>query len=388
MKNKLKFLSAFALLVVGFANAQVGVGTTTPDASSVLDVSSTTKGFLSPRMTTTQRNAISLPAAGLTIYNTITNCLNFYTGTSWFEECGKSVYSTTSGGSAIVSGYTCSTASAGSLIVGSAVSGVTQTITATVTTAGTYAITATANGVTFAGSGNLVVGTQNIVLTATGTPTALGPFNYALSTTPNCNFDRTVRDFLPGELFVAPGATKVFALHNLGADTTLDPNTPVPGIHGNYYQWGRAAVVADASTSADPIATWNSTAAPNGAWLDGSKTANDPCPAGFRIPTKAQWDGVVTYNTVSRTGSFISSNTNFGSAIHYGPNATTKTLTLPAAGYRFYTDGTLSSRGSYGIYWSSTGNGTNAWYLSFNSTSANTFSSNRTDGLSVRCVSE
>jgi hypothetical protein len=52
MKNKLKFLGAFAFLAIGFANAQVGVGTTTPDASAVLDVSSTDKGLLLPRMTT------------------------------------------------------------------------------------------------------------------------------------------------------------------------------------------------------------------------------------------------------------------------------------------------------------------------------------------------
>ncbi len=296
-----------------------------------------------PRLTTTQRNAISLPAAGLTIYNTTTSCINFYTGTSWFEEYGSSVYSTTSGGTAIVSTYACSTAIAGSLIVGSAVSGVTQTITATVTTAGTYAITATANCVTFSGSGTVAVGAQNIVLTATGTPTAVGDFTYLLSTTPNCSFDRTVRDFQPGELFVAPGATKVFALHNLGANTTLDPNVPVQAIHGNYYQWGRAGAVANASTGSGAIGGWNTTNAANGSWSDNTKTGNDPCPAGFRIPTKAQWDGVRTYNTVSRTGTFTLGDTNFGSAIHYGPNATTKTLTLPAAGFRGSTDGTFYS---------------------------------------------
>ena len=89
MKNKLQLLSAFALLAIGFANAQVGVGTTTPHASSVLDVSSTTKGFLPPRLTAEQRNAIASPAAGLTIFNTTTNCLNFFTGTGWNEDCGK-----------------------------------------------------------------------------------------------------------------------------------------------------------------------------------------------------------------------------------------------------------------------------------------------------------
>jgi len=52
------------------------------DASAQLDVVSTTKGFLPPRMTTTQRNAITSPAAGLIIYNTTTAKLNVYT-TAW-----------------------------------------------------------------------------------------------------------------------------------------------------------------------------------------------------------------------------------------------------------------------------------------------------------------
>ena len=56
---------------------------TSPDASAMLDVSSTTKGFLPPRMTTNQRDAISSPVAGLTIYNTTKNCNETYNGSSW-----------------------------------------------------------------------------------------------------------------------------------------------------------------------------------------------------------------------------------------------------------------------------------------------------------------
>ena len=56
-------------MVVDAPNRSVGIGTTTPDASSVLDVTSTTKGFLPPRMTTGQRDAILSPAFGLIIYN-------------------------------------------------------------------------------------------------------------------------------------------------------------------------------------------------------------------------------------------------------------------------------------------------------------------------------
>ena len=51
-------------------NAQTGIGTTTPDVSAKLDISSTTKGLLVPRMTATERGAIATPAKGLLIYQT------------------------------------------------------------------------------------------------------------------------------------------------------------------------------------------------------------------------------------------------------------------------------------------------------------------------------
>jgi hypothetical protein len=63
-------------------NRNVGIGTTSPNASALLDVSSTTKGFLPPRLTTTQKNAISSPAAGLVVYDTTLGKLCVYT-TAW-----------------------------------------------------------------------------------------------------------------------------------------------------------------------------------------------------------------------------------------------------------------------------------------------------------------
>ncbi len=56
-------------------------------------------------------------------------------------------------------------------------------------------------------------------------------------------------------------------------------------------------------------------------------------------------------NTISRTGTWANSNTNFGSALHLGPNGSTRTLTLPAAGYRFVGTGQLLDRGFSGYYW-------------------------------------
>lgn len=73
MKKAYLLLSIIFLLVSANANAQIGIGTTTPDASAVLDLSSTTKGLLMPRMTTLQQTNLSSPAIGLMVYNTTTN---------------------------------------------------------------------------------------------------------------------------------------------------------------------------------------------------------------------------------------------------------------------------------------------------------------------------
>jgi hypothetical protein len=57
-----------AVLLTASTYAQVGIGTTTPDASSALDITSTTKGLLIPRMTAAQRDAITSPTQGLIIF--------------------------------------------------------------------------------------------------------------------------------------------------------------------------------------------------------------------------------------------------------------------------------------------------------------------------------
>jgi len=61
----------------------IGKGSTDADASSILELSSTTKGLLPPRLTTTQKNAIVSPVEGLTLFDTTLDKLNVYNGTSW-----------------------------------------------------------------------------------------------------------------------------------------------------------------------------------------------------------------------------------------------------------------------------------------------------------------
>lgn len=84
-KNKHLFL---ILILVAFesVSAQVGIGTSNPSDSSVLDLSSTTQGLLIPRITTSMRNSMASPLPiGLLIYNTDEMAFNTYNGSNWSD---------------------------------------------------------------------------------------------------------------------------------------------------------------------------------------------------------------------------------------------------------------------------------------------------------------
>ena len=87
-------LVAFSILTALVAHAQgVGINNPTPDASALLDLTSTDRGLLVPRMSTIQRNAIPVPALSLIIFNTTTARFEFFDGTAWvpFVRDGWSV---------------------------------------------------------------------------------------------------------------------------------------------------------------------------------------------------------------------------------------------------------------------------------------------------------
>ena len=72
--------------LVDFAGASgfgIANGTTVVNSSAQVEIQSTTKGFLPPRMTTTQKNAIATPATGLMVYDTTLNVISYYNGTMW-----------------------------------------------------------------------------------------------------------------------------------------------------------------------------------------------------------------------------------------------------------------------------------------------------------------
>ncbi len=173
-------LSTALFTVVAVSNAQESIGTNNPDPSSALDITSTDKGLLAPRMTTAQRDAIQSPAEGLIIYNLDVHCLEWYNGTNWFNNCTVP--------SVLVATLDCAagTASAATATENTAYTG-TATIPYTggngaaygsgspTASTGVTGLTATIQ------AGTLANGAGNLSLDITGTPTTSGTANFAIS---------------------------------------------------------------------------------------------------------------------------------------------------------------------------------------------------------------
>ncbi len=147
-----------------------------PDTSAMLDVSSTVKGFLAPRMTTAQRNAIPLPATGLLIYNTSTSAFNVNTGT-------PNAPSWTVVGS---SGSTTNTLTSSINTLTSTVNGVASTAPAVNTvsnSSNTNTLSTTVNGIT--GTGVSIINSNALSLSSTNlTSTVNGVASSALDLSP------------------------------------------------------------------------------------------------------------------------------------------------------------------------------------------------------------
>jgi uncharacterized protein (TIGR02145 family) len=159
----------------------LGVGTNIPANSAQLDVSATDKGFLAPRLTTAQRDAIVNPDDGLIIFNISSGCPNYYFGGIWFEWCGTGVLP-----AATISSLDCgSIATSGTLTQSVAASGVSSTIPYSGANGGTYsaqsfASTGVAGLAANLASGTLASGSGSVSYTISGTPASVGTASFNL----------------------------------------------------------------------------------------------------------------------------------------------------------------------------------------------------------------
>jgi uncharacterized protein (TIGR02145 family) len=240
-------------------------------------------------------------------------------------------------------------------------------------------------------AGTLAIGSGSLVFKIGGVPSGLGSGSFVVAFG---GFTCTVSFEVLGKCraYVSATTQKPFLCYNLGAaNTQADPFTPSWEINGGYWQWGRKEESAAGPTganeeqaNADGIAGWNEEMAPNMSWVDASKTSLDPCPAGYRVPTLADWKGVLAHNPRAIMGSWAGGTSNYDSGLKIGDH-----LYLPANGDRSPDEGALAGRGTLGYYWSSKENGSQfAWLLFITQDNASTTTFFRSSGFAVRCVGE
>lgn len=192
-----------------------------------------------------------------------------------------------------------------------------------------------------------------------------------------------------------PANFREFMCQNLGA-TAVDPFSAIAENHGAKYQWGantgeagRYYSQSDDQSNAGDISGWiTTTYKPDGSWSDTGIT-NNPCPTGYRVPTKAQWEAVSANNNVERVGTpWTDSPANFASALYFRNPSNIRILMLPVAGYRGTNNGKLFKRGDTGTYWASSEvTGTNSgYYINISSSRVYVGTNLRANGFSVRCI--
>ena len=162
-----------------------------------------------------------------------------------------------------------------------------------------------------------------------------------------------------------------WATRNVDAPGTFAYHPENPGM---FYQWNRKI----GWRATRNVRGWDSSMPTGDTWT----RANDPCPAGWRVPTQAEIQSLD--NTY-----FQWTNVNDISGGWFTDKNSGNNIFLPAAGWR-NRSGTLGNAGTLGYYWSNTSvdGGTRARTLNFGSTVVGVVGTNRVLGFSVRCVSD
>jgi uncharacterized protein (TIGR02145 family) len=446
MKKSILTLGIIALVACTTTlNAQVTIGQDkNPEAFSVLELivnadPAKAKGLRLPQMSTAQRNAMTdatfranPEAQGLQIFNTDSKCVETWNSTKWIETCtpfDPNDYGDLdpADGTMLIRGNVCfdtketdNVNSNGILANRNPATETNPTGTAeypltvsgiTVISVDVWEVTPSVTGLVASHDGANQLTTLTLTWEALATIRAAVPNStrnatnivitaYVTTSAGKKKISKTVyvHDFVCCGAKISSSEWKAFMCHNLGATETADPFTLAAAINGDYYQWGykypsatRDAVLG--TPTAPAISTrgsWLSTASASAYYGNNSlndntaKSSTDPCPSGYRVPSYAEWDGVLSNNTRTNKGPWVTA-----SETNYSGSMFGSALFLPVAGYRNYSGGSLYSRGTSGYYWSTRKrSGTGTYCAYFNTSDKSMYNNDPAFGFSVRCITE
>lgn len=286
----------------------------------------------------------------------------------------------------------------------------TVTLKVSVYATGTYHITSNSdNGVSFSAGGIFSNrGTNEVILYGVGTPVEAGTNSFKVSFGYGLTFNvvtvdetpvvqRTGNKSITYRTVANHKTQRIWLDRNLGA-SRVGLNAADCQAYGSLYQWGRSAdghqliawsnaftgsgmngIASETMTAGRPGQPmfvkslnfpWDWCMPQNKMLWQGEKGVNNPCPAGFRIPTEAELE--------EETESWVSRNASGGFS---------SPLRWVVAGYREFNDGNVLGAGSSGGVWSATVAGdSRARTLRFTESESNMMTDFRAEGYSVRCI--
>ncbi|MCC6599449.1 MAG: fibronectin type III domain-containing protein [Crocinitomicaceae bacterium] len=367
-----------------------------PDQSAMIDVSSTSKGALMPRMTTAQRNAIATPAEGLQIFNTTTKCFEFFANGLWqMMACACSSAPAAPTATAGTDAGTTQITANWNMVVGasfyyldvSTVSNFSSFVPGfqdmNVGQTGSFIVTGLSCGLNYyyrvrAANACGTSSSSPVITYSTSIcpPTACtwnGSLTFTMTHTVGVNGAPETKTITYGQTQSSiTGSSLCWLTQNLGSTNQATSATDATeAASGWYWQFNRIQGYKHDGSTRTPNTVWITSISEGSNW----QAANDPCTqllgSGWRIPTNTEW-----INASNNSG-WTNMNSTYASVLKLHP-----------AGRLDEANGSLCCRGSSTSYSSSVqSSSSNTYSIYFDNNQCNpSYSYYKATGRPLRCV--